>query len=89
MYSTKCHIIIAIIQPLFAFNVELCELQLLLVAFEEEVKVLPGDLLLGIKPGSLEHGLNDLLGLALRQAAAGDLREGPEEHRDIWAVLAG
>lgn len=51
------------------FDVELSKAQLLLVVPQQEVEVLPGDLLFVIEPGRRQHGLNGLLCLALGEAA--------------------
>ena len=52
------------------FDVELSKLQLLLVVPQQEVKVFPGDVLLIVEAYSLQHGLDDLLCLALAKGTA-------------------
>lgn len=70
------------------FHIELSKLQFFFVIPEQEVKVLPGYLLLVLEPCLPEHGLDDFLDLGLRQAVVGDLNEGSKAGSEGCLVSA-
>lgn len=59
------------------FDAELCESQLAVMVPQQEVEVLPRQLLLILEARLPEHGLHHLRQLGLGQAVVGDLDEGP------------
>lgn len=69
------------------FDIKVSKLQLFLVVLQEEMEVLPCDVLLLLKAGGRHHGLDAVLGLHLRQRAVGDLNERPAKGARRAAVI--